>query len=70
MYQLGVGLGSATEQLLCESWNFHLNAGEGLIQAGHFGVFYPIPSGTRLTARVSKAGSNPQSVDVVYYGVS
>ncbi|MDP9144099.1 MAG: hypothetical protein M3N43_05300 [Actinomycetota bacterium] len=70
-YSLDIGIGSATEEVIGTGYTYW---GDTADQMGgpcqSFPTFHPIPSGTRLVARVSNNGTNDAGYDCVLHGVS
>lgn len=68
---LDLGLGAATEEQIFESYMYGTSNDETMSgPVNSWPHFQDIPSGSRLTARVSNGGTNDAEYDAVIHGVS
>jgi hypothetical protein len=70
-YAIDIGVGSATEEMIGESFMYGANTSEAM--AGPWGqlpVFADVPSGSRLVMRASNSVANDAGYDAVIHAVS
>jgi hypothetical protein len=67
---IDIGVGAATETVIAGDQPFGSGSNETLFYWAPISVWTPVPSGERLTARISSHQASAQSYDVQLYGVS
>jgi len=67
---LDVGIGAATEAVIMENQLYSNTSAEAIEQKQPVTIWTPVPSGTRLAARISQTSATAANYDVILYGVS